>query len=156
MKSFRKFAASLAVCFGAGAVGGLFTATSVNSWYPGLSRPAFAPPNWVFAPVWNILYLLMAVSLYFVWSSDGQKTKKRALMVFAFQLVLNMTWSAVFFGLRSPAGGFLVILILIAAILCNIFLFGRISRKSAMLLLPYLCWVSFASYLNYGYWILNR
>ena len=156
MKSFRKFAASLAVCFGAGAVGGLFTATSVNSWYPGLSRPAFAPPNWVFAPVWNILYLLMAVSLYFVWSSDGQKTKKRALMVFAFQLVLNMTWSAVFFGLRSPAGGFLVILILIAAILCNIFLFGRISRKSAMLLLPYLCWVGFASYLNYGYWILNR
>ena len=77
-------------------------------------------------------------------------------MAFAFQLVLNMTWSAVFFGLRSPAGGFLVILILIAAILFNISLFGRISRKSAMLLLPYLCWVGFASYLNYGYWILNR
>ena len=156
MKRFRKFVASLAVCFGAGAVGGLFTASSVNSWYPQLIRPEFAPPNWVFAPVWNILYLLMAVSLYFVWSSDGQKTKKRALMAFAFQLVLNMTWSAVFFGLRSPAGGFLVILILIAAILCNISLFGRISRKSAMLLLPYLCWVGFASYLNYGYWILNR
>ena len=156
MKRFRKFVASLAVCFGAGAVGGLFTGTSVNSWYPRLIRPEFAPPNWVFAPVWNSLYLLMAVSLYFIWSSDGQKTKRLALLAFAFQLFLNMAWSAVFFGLRSPAGGFLVILILIAAILCNIFLFGRISRKSAMLLLPYLCWVSFASYLNYGYWILNR
>ena len=76
MKRFRKFVASLAVCFGAGAVGGLFTASSVNSWYPQLIRPEFAPPNWVFAPVWNILYLLMAVSLYFIWSSDGQNTKK--------------------------------------------------------------------------------
>ena len=156
MKRFRKFAASLAVCFGAGAVGGLFTGTSVNSWYPRLIRPEFAPPNWVFAPIWNSLYLLMAVSLYFIWSSDGQKTKRLALLAFAFQLFLNMAWSAVFFGLRSPAGGFLVILILIAAILWNIFLFGRISRKSALLLLPYLCWVGFDSYLNYGYWILNR
>lgn len=95
MKRSRKFAASLAVCFGAGAVGGLFTATSLNSWYPRLIRPEFAPPNWVFAPVWNILYLLMAVSLYFVWSSDGQK--KLALLAFAFQLFLNMAWSAVFF-----------------------------------------------------------
>ena len=156
MKRFRKFVASLAVCFGAGAVGGLFTASSVNSWYPQLIRPEFAPPNWVFAPVWNILYLLMAVSLYFIWSSDGQNTKNSALMAFAFQLVLNMAWSAVFFGLRSPAGGFLVILVLITAILWTIFLFGRISRKSALLLLPYLCWVGFAGYLNYGYWILNR
>ena len=156
MKRFRKFAASLAVCFGAGAVGGLFTGTSVNSWYPRLIRPEFAPPNWVFAPVWNSLYLLMAVSLYFIWSSDGQKTKRLALLAFAVQLFLNMAWSAVFFGLRSPAGGFLVILILIAAILWNIFLFGRISRKSVLLLLPYLCWVGFAGYLNYGYWILNR
>jgi tryptophan-rich sensory protein len=156
MKRFRKFVASLAVCFGAGAVGGLFTATSLNSWYPQLNRPEFAPPNWVFAPVWNILYLLMAGSLYFVWSGDGQKTKRLALMAFAFQLFLNMAWSAVFFGLRSPAGGFFVILVLIAAIVWNIFLFGRISRKSALLLLPYLCWVGFAGYLNYGYWILNR
>ena len=156
MKRFRKFVASLAVCFGAGAVGGLFTATSLNSWYPQLIRPEFAPPNWVFAPVWNILYLLMAGSLYFVWSGDGQKTKRLALMAFAFQLFLNMAWSAVFFGLRSPAGGFFVILVLIAAIVWNIVLFGRISRKSALLLLPYLCWVGFAGYLNYGYWILNR
>ena len=156
MKSSRKFAASLAACFGAGAVGGLFTATSVNSWYFGLIRPEFAPPNWVFAPVWNILYLLMAVSLYFVWSSDGQKTKKLALRAFAFQLVLNMAWSAVFFGLRSPAAGFFHKLALIAAILWNIFLFWRLSRKSALLLLPYLGWVGFAGYLNFGYWILNR
>ena len=156
MKRFRKFVASLAVCFGAGAVGGLFTATSLNSWYPQLIRPEFAPPNWLFAPVWNILYLLMAGSLYFVWSGDGQKTKRLALMAFAFQLFLNMAWSAVFFGLRSPAGGFFVILVLIAAIVWNIVLFGRISRKSALLLLPYLCWVGFAGYLNYGYWILNR
>ena len=156
MKWFRKFAASLAVCFGAGAVGGLFTATSVNSWYPQLIRPEFAPPNWVFAPVWNVLYLLMAVSVYLIWSSAGQKTKKLALMVFAFQLFLNMAWSAVFFGLRSPASGFLVMIVLIAAILWNIFLFWQISRKSALLLFPYLCWVGFASYLNYGYWILNR
>ena len=156
MKSVPKWIACLGICFGTGLLGGLITKSGMPGWYDQLLKPMNFPPAWVFAPVWNILYLLMAVSLYFVWSSDGQKTKKRALMAFAFQLVLNMTWSAVFFGLRSPAGGFLVILILIAAILCNISLFGRISRKSAMLLLPYLCWVGFASYLNYGYWILNR
>ena len=102
-------------------------------------------------------YFVPADSSIPVFRLEQRRAKKKlALLAFAFQLFLNMAWSAVFFGLRSPAGGFLVILVLIAAILWNIFLFGRISRQSALLLMPYLCWVGFAGYLNYGYWILNR
>ena len=155
MKSIPKFIVCLITCFGAGAIGGLFTKLSVNNWYTQLIKPEFSPPGWVFAPVWNILYFLMAVSFYLVWVSDKSKDKNTALLVFIGQLLVNVAWSAVFFGLRSPAGGFFIIIILIVLIACTIFCFARISKKAAYLLLPYLAWVCFAGCLNYYLWILN-
>ncbi len=155
MKSIPKFIVCLITCFGAGAIGGLFTKLSVNSWYAQLIKPEFSPPGWVFAPVWNFLYFLMAVSFYLVWVSDKSKDKNTALLFFIGQLLVNVAWSAVFFGLRSPAGGFFIIIILIVLIACTIFYFARISKKAAYLLLPYLAWVCFAGCLNYYLWILN-
>lgn len=156
MKSIPKFIVCLLVCFGAGAIGGVFTASSVGTWYAQLLKPALSPPNWVFAPVWNFLYLLMAVSLYMIWSSNGPIGKRLAMLAFACQILLNVAWSAVFFGLRSPAGGFFVIILLIMAIIATLRLFARISATSAVLLMPYLAWVCFAAYLNYQLWILNN
>ena len=156
MKSISKFIVCLVICFGAAAVGGLFTAMSVNTWYAQIIRPDFSPPNWVFAPVWNVLYFLMSVALYQVWVSEKQKYKNIAIAAFTGQLLLNVAWSAVFFGLRSPVAGFFVIIILLMAIIFTIFTFYRISEKTAWLLFPYLAWVSFASYLNYYLMILNR
>jgi len=156
MKSTPKFIACLIICFGAAVVGGLFTEKSVNTWYAQLSKPWFSPPNWVFAPVWCFLYLLMAVSFYLIWVSDKQKHKSVAMVAFVGQLLINITWSAVFFGLHSPAGGLLVIIILIVAISCTMFFFRRVSTSVVSLLIPYLAWVCFAGYLNYHLWILNR
>ncbi len=156
MKSIPKFIVCLVSCFGAGAIGGMATKTSVNTWYAQLLKPEFSPPNWVFAPVWNFLYLLMAISLYLVWVSDKQKYKNIAIAVFGFQLLMNVAWSVVFFGLRSPAGGFFVVLLLIMAIVGTLYLFARTCAKSAFLLTPYLAWVCFAAYLNYHLWLLNR
>ena len=155
MKSIPKFIACLILCFGAAAIGGLFTQSSVNTWYAQLTNPEFSPPNWVFAPVWNVLYFLMAVSLYHIWVSGKEKGKTVAMTVFMVQLVMNVSWSAVFFGMRSPSGGFSMIIVLLLAIVGTIFSFSRISAKSACFLLPYLIWVCFAGYLNYHLWVLN-
>lgn len=156
MRSIPRFAASLLICFGAAALGGLITSSSVNSWYAALNKPAFSPPNWLFAPVWNFLYLLMAVYLYRLLTSGKQAGKRAALAAFALQLALNVAWSAVFFGLRSPAGGIFIIIMLLAAILAALLLGRRIVGHSAGLLLPYLAWVCFAGYLNFQFWVLNR
>ncbi len=98
----------------------------------------------------------MAISLYLVWVSDKTTDKRTAVSVFACQLLLNVAWSAAFFGLRSPVGAFFVIFLLLAAIIATIYAFSRISAKSALLLIPYLAWVCFAGYLNYYLWMLNR
>ena len=155
MRSIPKLAGSLVACFGAGAIGGAFTAASVNTWYTQLVKPEFSPPNWVFAPVWNFLYLLMAAALYRVWVSEKTKHKKAALLIFACQLSVNAVWSAVFFGAKSPAGGLVVILSLLILIGWTIMLFKRVCAKSASLLTPYWLWVCFAAYLNYQLWVLN-
>lgn len=155
MRQFPKFMVCLFICFGSAAIGGFFTASSVDSWYAQLAKPEFNPPAWVFAPVWNVLYFLMAVALYRIWTSANRPDKKTALAVFFGQLLLNVAWSAVFFGLRSPAGGFLVIILLLLGIICTINYFRRVSRLSAWLLVPYLAWVLFAACLNYYLWQLN-
>lgn len=140
----------VALCEGAGAVGAYFTTPNLI-WYSNLLRPTVAPPNWVFGPVWITLYLLMGVAAYIVWRhryNDG-------LRVFGLQLALNVLWSAVFFGLRSLALGFAVIVLLWAAIIWTIIAFDRRSARAAELLLPYLGWVTFAGYLNFLLWTLN-
>ena len=155
MKSMPKFIVSLLSCFGAGAIGGVLTQSSLNTWYAQLVKPELSPPNWVFAPVWNVLYFLMAIALYRLLISEQRQGKGLALGLFGLQLLLNITWSAVFFGLQSPGGGLVVIAFLVLAIGATMFWGRRVSKGAALLLVPYLGWVCFATYLNYQFWRLN-
>ena len=147
---------SVLVCQAAGVVGSLFTSPSIPTWYASLQKPNFNPPNWIFAPVWTILFLLMGISLYLVWSKGLRiKKVKTAVFIFAIQLILNMLWSFLFFGLQSPLYAFIEIVILWLAILLTITSFYKISKIAGYLLLPYILWVSFAAVLNFSILILN-
>jgi benzodiazapine receptor len=140
-----------------GGLSGLATARSVTTWYPTLAKPPFNPPAWVFGPAWTLLYLMMGVALYLVWREGWQRPDVRAAMLlFAAQLVLNGLWSVLFFGLRSPALAFAEILVLWAAIGATAAAFRSIAPAAALLMLPYLAWVSFAAVLNGSIWWLNR
>lgn len=151
-----KLVASIVICQLAGLVGSVFTTPSIPTWYAALRKPSFSPPNWLFAPVWITLFILMGVSAYLVWRKglEGQGVKV-ALAIFIVQLALNTTWSVVFFGLHSLLGGLVVITILWVAILLTILRFLKISNAAGLLLVPYLLWVSFAAVLNLFIWRLN-
>jgi len=151
----KRLLASLALCFLAEGLGGLFTAQSVGTWYLTLQKPVFNPPGWLFGPVWTLLYLLMGLSLYLIWNTRNTGIKKTAILVFAVQLILNVSWSLAFFGMQSIIGGLIIIVSLWLAIGLTIYRFRQISRLAAGLLLPYLVWVSFATILNYALWRLN-
>lgn len=152
-----KLATSLIVCQLAGLLGSLFTAPAIPTWYQTLNKPSFTPPSWLFAPVWIGLYLLMGISLFLVWKKKEQDLRvNEALMIFFIQLILNAFWSIAFFGLRSPLLGLVDIIFLWMGILLTIQKFFKISRNGALLLLPYLLWVSFAALLNFSLWVLNR
>ncbi|MHC1761008.1 MAG: TspO/MBR family protein [Negativicutes bacterium] len=151
----KKLLVSLAICFVAEGAGGLFTAQSVGTWYLTLQKPAFTPPGWLFGPVWTLLYLLMGLSLYLIWNARDTHMKKSAIVVFAIQLILNVSWSGAFFGMQSIIGGLIIIVALWLAIILTIYRFRQISRPAAAILLPYLAWVSYASILNYELWRLN-
>lgn len=142
-----------------GASGAVFT-VQVGTWYESLARPALAPPNWVFGPVWTALFALLGVALWLVWrrAGDGERTPRAvrvALVPFVVQFALNLAWSAVFFGSRSVGLGLAVIALLWVAIVATVWAFDRVDRRAAALLVPYLLWVSFAASLNYGFWVLN-
>jgi len=143
---------ALAITFGAASIGSRFPA---GKWYASLSKPAWNPPNWVFGPVWGILYILMAVSAWLVWRQVGWEGAAVPLVVYLLQLILNAAWSWLFFGRRSLGLAFLEILTLWLAIVWTIILFWRYSTISGILLLPYLLWVTFASVLNFTLWRLN-
>jgi tryptophan-rich sensory protein len=141
----------------AGIIGSIFTIPSVAGWYQTLTKSALNPPAWIFGPVWTILFALMGIALFLVWKKGFfTKSAKIALGLFIGQLVLNMLWSIIFFGLHSPAGAFIEIIFLWLAILATIIAFARISRPAAWLLIPYILWVSFAGYLTYSVWQLNQ
>ena len=152
MKLFISIGITLLV----GSLGGFFTSSAVKGWYALANKPSFNPPNWIFAPVWTFLYLLMGISLYLVWKSDAaKKLKQMALTFFTIQLVLNFFWSIIFFYAHQPGWAVVEIIALWAMILLTILWFGKISPTSAWLLVHYICWVSFASVLNYSIWNLN-
>ena len=155
MKNIPFLIGSLLSCFGAGAIGGMFTQSSLTTWYAQLVKPELSPPNWVFAPVWNVLYFLMAIALYRLLISEQRQGRRLALALFIVQLLLNITWSAVFFGLHSPGGGLVVIAFLVLVIGATMFWCRCVSKVAALLLVPYLGWVCFAAYLNYQFWRLN-
>jgi translocator protein len=139
-----------------GAVSGFFTSSDVNSWYATINKPSFNPPNWIFAPVWTTLYILMGISLFLVWRSDEEKCLKRtAITLFAIQLVLNFFWSIIFFSAHEPGWALVEICTMWLMIALTINAFARISAAAAWLLVPYICWVSFAVVLNYAIWKLN-
>ncbi len=146
---------SIAVCFGAGLVGSLFTARSVGGWYLALDKPAWTPPSAVFGPVWSLLYLLMGIAAWLVWRRGGFGAHPLALTLFACQLVLNAVWSFLFFGLRLPGAAFVEIVVLWALILATLIACWRAVPVAGLLLVPYLLWVSFASALNFAIWRLN-
>lgn len=149
-------AAFLALCLLVSALGGMITATSVESWYPSLVKPFFNPPDWLFAPVWTVLYILMAVAGWRVWRSDASRTGRRiGLTVFALQLGLNLLWSALFFGARRPDWAMIEILVLLVVIIVNTALFHRIDRAAGALFVPYVLWVGYAAALNAAIWWLN-
>jgi translocator protein len=151
-----KLVISILICQCAGIIGSLFTTRSISTWYAFINKPAFNPPNWVFAPVWVSLFTLMGIAAFLVWRK-GMHTPgvKRALGIFILQLGLNSLWSIVFFGSRSIVGGLAVIVLLWLAIFWTIKEFLAISKPAAVLLIPYIAWVSFALVLNVAFLILN-
>lgn len=155
---FRDFAMLVlfvAVCFAAAGLGSAATAQSVGTWYATLAKPAFNPPNAVFAPVWTALYLMMAVAGWRVWRAAGFAEAAPAFTAFALQLVLNVCWSLVFFGLRAIGPALAEIVMLLASIVLTVLLFRRHDRMAAWLFVPYIAWVSFATVLNAALWWLN-
>ncbi len=139
-----------------GAISGYFTSSGVNGWFAVANKPWFNPPNWIFAPVWTTLYILMGIALFLVWRSNAEKNiKQAAIMLFAVQLTLNFFWSIIFFKLQQPGWAFAEIIFMWLMILLIILWFGKISPAAAWLLVPYISWVSFAAILNYSIWHLN-
>jgi tryptophan-rich sensory protein len=152
-----KLIVSIVACEGAGGIGAIFTTPAIPTWYKGLKKPAFTPPNSVFGPVWITLYLLMAIAVFLVWFEGlSQEGATVAFAVFWSQLVLNILWSVIFFGLKSLLGGMVLIFLLWIAILVNIILFFGVSPIAGGLLIPYIIWVSIAANLNVQVWKLNR
>ena len=152
-----KLIISIVACEGAGGIGAIFTKNAIPTWYASLKKPAFTPPNSVFGPIWITLYLLMGIAVFLVWRGGlGQEGVTTAFLVFWIQLVLNILWSVIFFGLKSILGGMVMILLLWIAILVNIIMFFGVSPIAGGLLIPYIIWVSIAANLNAQVWILNR
>lgn len=152
----KKLSVSLLGPFFAGWIGSLATMPAIPTWYDALEKPFFNPPNWVFAPVWTTLYLLMGIALYLVWTRDTSKrAKKKGLLFFWIQLVCNLLWSLVFFGLKSTGAGVIVISILLFYIWLTMKNFKEISRISFLLMIPYILWVSFATILTISIYLLN-
>ena len=149
-----KLIISIVLPFLAAAIGSVFTSSSVSTWYVELNRPVFNPPDWVFGPVWTLLYLMMGISLYLVWTSRS-KHQEFAFIAFGAQLFLNALWSILFFGLKMPLLAFIEIVLLWIAIIATIFYFYRVKRSAAYMLVPYLLWVSFAAVLNLSIALLN-
>ncbi|MFP5040510.1 TspO/MBR family protein [Parasediminibacterium sp. JCM 36343] len=152
-----KLALSLALTVGTGAIAGICTATQINSWYIGLQKPFFNPPNAVFAPVWTFLYLLMGYSFYLVWKDPADDAaKSSAIAIFFVQLAVNLSWSFVFFTAHAIGWALVDIAVLWVLVNITIGFFNRQSKLAAWLLIPYMLWVSFAGVLNYALWMLNK
>ena len=156
MKNIVRFIVAVIIPVAIGAVAGIFTSTSIASWYITLNKPSFNPPNWIFAPVWTLLYILMGIAFYIIWIKQTSKSLKNKAMIFYFaQLILNFAWSLIFFYLQQPGWALLNIFLLLILITGTIFWFSKISKPASWLLFPYILWVSFATILNFAIWKLN-
>ena len=155
-KVLPKIIIAVAICLCIGFFSGFATQSSIDTWYAALNKPFFNPPNWIFAPVWTILYILMGIAAGIVWSKGFyHKWVKTAMYHFLFQLLLNGLWSIVFFGFKSPGLALLVIIALLILLILTIKWFKIVSKTASYLLIPYLIWVLFATLLNFSIWQLN-
>lgn len=137
--------------------GGAVTVPQIGGWYAGLIKPSFNPPNWIFGPMWTALYALMAFAVFRILRLPiGTPGRRRALVVYHVQLLLNFAWSFAFFGANSPVAGLVVIIPLLIAIVATIAAFRPLDRIASLVLWPYLAWVGFATLLNASIWWLNR
>jgi translocator protein len=156
MKPVLKLIISIAIPLAVGAIAGFFTTSSVEGWFTSINKPSFNPPNWLFAPVWTALYIMMGIAFFLVWKSNAdEKIKQSAMVLFFFQLALNFLWSFIFFYAHQPGWALVDIGALWILIFFTIIWFGKISPAAAWLLVPYICWVSFATVLNFAIWKLN-
>lgn len=155
IKSIVSLILCIALCQAVGGLGAIFTTPEIAGWYATIQKPSFNPPNWIFAPVWTTLFVLMGVSLWLTFKSENSSARKAALLAFAIQLVLNSAWSFLFFKMHSLLAGLIEIFFLWLAILFWIVKTYPVSKAGALISIPYLLWVSFASFLNFWIWKLN-
>lgn len=156
MNKIFKFFISIIIPILVGFLGSLVTKSSVNNWYLTLNKPSFNPPNWLFAPVWTGLFLLMGISFYIVWNNKVNfNFKDEIYLVYFAQLILNLLWSVLFFGLKSPVFAFVDILLLWIFVFVNIKMFYKVSFLAGLMLVPYILWLSFAVLLNFAIMLLN-
>jgi tryptophan-rich sensory protein len=146
---------SVGICLGAAGIGSFLTTPAIAPWYANLRKPPWTPPNWLFGPVWTVLYLSMAVAAWLVWRHAGLSFARLPLTLFIIQLALNVAWSGIFFGLRVPGAAFLEVVLLWIFILLTAMAFWPVSRTACGLMVPYLVWVTYASALNAAIWRLN-
>lgn len=143
--------------FAAGAIGSLFTFSQIPGWYATLNKTIISPPNWVFGPVWTLLYIMMALAAYLVWRENkNQKITQESLILFGGQLILNALWSILFFGNHLLLSAYVEIIFLLTTIILTTIWFFKVSKLAGYLMLPYIVWVSFASFLNLFTWLANR
>lgn len=152
---FGKLLFYVILCLAVGFASSYFTQSSIATWFQALNKPWFNPPSWLFAPVWTSLYVLMGISAYLISISENLEDKKISIKLFYTQLILNFLWSFSFFYMRNPLLGLINILFLWIAIVVMIVQFSKISKSAAWLQIPYICWVSFATILNFSLWQLN-
>lgn len=150
-----KLIVSLLLPLSVGAIAGMFTSDAIPTWYATLNRPSFNPPNWIFGPVWTTLYIILGISFFLIWKENPSKYRNLAIIVFAVQLLLNFAWSFFFFYFNLIGVALIEIILLWISIAAMIYLFYKIKPIAAYLNIPYLLWVSFATILNAGYYLLN-
>jgi translocator protein len=157
MNNILKIIIAIAIPLIAGGISGFFTTSEISGWYQTITKPSWNPPNWLFGPVWTTLYILMGIALYLVWKNETAEAsiKRTAIILFAIQLLLNFFWSLIFFKQHQIGRAFIEIIAMWFFILLTIFAFAKVNTAAAWLLVPYICWVSFASILNYTIWKLN-
>lgn len=156
MNSIQSLIVFIMMCFSAAFLGSISTRASLKTWYPAIIKPSWNPPDYLFAPVWTALYLMMAVAGWMVWEHSTTKGFSIPIVLFFVQLVLNTAWSFIFFGLRRPGWAFIEVIILWIFILLTTVSFWGVTWIAGMLFLPYLIWVTFATVLNFTVWQLNR
>ena len=156
MKNWMKLLISLLIPQLIAGAAATFTSAEIGGWYRTIQKPDWNPPNWLFAPVWTALYIMMGIALYLVWSSNKREAlKRRAIVLWSIQLVLNFLWSFLFFNQHLLLGGLIDIILLWIFILFTIFSFAKINKAAAWLLVPYISWVTFAGLLNFEIWKIN-